>query len=112
MHPADKGTELVVHKTKVNLIAGFLGSGKTTVLRQFLAQTKLTEKVAVLVHDLAEMRVDAQISKRLDADTVELANRCVVRQFSKNFADDLRAMSALGAERVLIEASGSIRAKS
>lgn len=107
MHPADKGTEHVANKIKVNLIGGFLGSGKTTVLRQFLAQPNVAEKTAVLVHDLAEMRVDAQIVQRPDAETAVLANGCVVKQFSKNFSDDLRAMAALGAQRVLIEASGS-----
>jgi G3E family GTPase len=67
----------------------------------------IPERVAVLVHDLNEMRLEAQIVKRPDPDTVELSNGCLCRQFSRNFADDLRAMAALGADRVLIEASGS-----
>lgn len=95
-------------KTKVNLIAGFLGSGKTTVLRQFLAQAKVGERVAVLVHDLQEMRVAPEnIDKTPDAVTQELKNGCVVRQISKTFSEDLASLAAMGVDRVLIEASGS-----
>lgn len=93
-------------KLKVNLIAGFLGSGKTAVLRNFLSQAKLQERVAVLVHDLAELRLDDRVVKRTPG-SIELDNGAICRQFSKNFAEDLRSMSRLGTERVLIEASGS-----
>ena len=47
--------------TKVNLITGFLGSGKTTTLRHLFANKPENEKWAVLVNEFGEIGIDGAL---------------------------------------------------
>ncbi|CNE15730.1 GTP-binding protein [Yersinia nurmii] len=63
--------------TKTNLITGFLGSGKTTLIRQLLAQKPEHEKWAVLVNEFGEIGIDGALLADSGAVLKEIPGGCM-----------------------------------
>ena len=63
--------------TKVNLITGFLGSGKTTTLRHLLANKPENEKWAVLVNEFGEIGIDGALLADTGAVLKEIPGGCM-----------------------------------
>lgn len=67
----------------VVVISGFLGSGKTTLLHRILMENEEQRKIAVLVNDMAEINIDAELLKQTHdvsetkEEFIELTNGCV-----------------------------------
>ena len=57
-------------RVPVTFLAGYLGSGKTTLINSVLATTD--RPVAVFVNDVGSVNVDARLIRRLSGDTLEL----------------------------------------
>lgn len=76
-------------RTPVALVTGYLGSGKTTLIRALLESPKLGE-TAVIVNELGEIGIDHAILRRVDERTVLLASGCVCCTLRGDLADELR----------------------
>ena len=63
--------------TRVNLITGFLGSGKTTTLRHLLASKPADEKWAVLVNEFGEVGIDGALLAETGAVLKEIPGGCM-----------------------------------
>src|SRR5471032_2201471 len=63
--------------TKINLITGFLGSGKPTTIRHLLAQKPQDEKWAVLVNEFGEVGIDGALLADSGAVIKEIPGGCM-----------------------------------
>ncbi|MEM7743465.1 MAG: CobW family GTP-binding protein [Pseudomonadota bacterium] len=89
------------------VIAGFLGTGKTTLVNRILSEAKGT-RYAVLVNDFGAVNVDAGLIAEHDGQTMALTNGCICCSMSDGFTQTmLRLMSQPDAfDHVIVEASG------
>jgi G3E family GTPase len=69
-------TEASPRFTPVTLLTGFLGSGKTTVLRRLLADPALS-RTAVLINEFGEVGLDHHLVERIDETVVLLRSGCL-----------------------------------
>ncbi len=92
---------------KVNLVFGFLGSGKTTLVKHLLAQVGTKEKTAVIVNEFGEVGVDGDILRGQNIDVVELNSGCLCCVLKGSLllaVEELRDKAK--AQRVIVEATG------
>ena len=105
-----------MHKIPVTVITGFLGSGKTTLIRQIL-QNNQGRRIAVLVNEFGEIGIDGELlrdcqvcdeEEDVGSNIVELTNGCLCCTVQEEF---LPTMQELLKRRdqidcILIETSG------
>ncbi len=91
----------------IEIVAGFLGAGKTTFLRHTLAGYGKDSRTVVLVNDFSSVGVDGSLLRERGADVVELPNGCICCSLKKDLAAQLKIIVAQWSpKRVLIEPSG------
>ena len=95
---------------KIDLITGFLGSGKTTFLKKYAAWlVSRGEKIGILENDLGPVNVDMMLLKSLEGENCELemiSGGCDRETHRRRFRTKLIAMGMSGYDRVLVEPSG------
>lgn len=100
-------------KIPVTVITGFLGSGKTTLIRHLMTHSQ-GRRLAVLVNEFGTVGVDGDILKSCaDEDCpaeniVELANGCICCTVADDFIPTIEALMAMPTrpDHILIETSG------
>ncbi|MFZ1726494.1 MAG: cobalamin biosynthesis protein CobW [Albidovulum sp.] len=100
-------------KIPVTVITGFLGSGKTTLIRHLMAHPQ-GKRLAVLVNEFGSVGVDGDILKSCADEScpaeniVELANGCICCTVADDFIPTIEALMALPVrpDHILIETSG------
>ena len=93
----------------VTLLTGFLGSGKTTILRHALQHPEGL-KIAAVVNDVGEIEVDAHLVAAETSNSLSLANGCVCCVLADDLSDQLEMLARSGDyDAVIIEASGDAR---
>ncbi len=91
----------------VTIVAGYLGSGKTTYINKRLGDAGGI-RYAVLVNDFGELNIDVDLIRSSTANSINLANGCVCCSIANDLdgvLDEVRA-SAADIDWVLLEASG------
>ncbi|MBK1670840.1 hypothetical protein CKO28_22745 [Rhodovibrio sodomensis] len=92
---------------EVDVVAGFLGAGKTTYLRRALASVDPDVPTVALINDFGELGVDGSLLSGRGAEVVELPNGCICCSLRQDLAQQLReALVTYKPQRVLIEPSG------
>jgi cobalamin biosynthesis protein CobW len=102
-----------LNKIPVTVITGFLGSGKTTLIRH-LMQNPQGRRLAVLVNEFGSVGVDGEILKSCademcpEENIVELANGCICCTVADDFIPTIEALMArpVRPDHILIETSG------
>lgn len=100
-------------KIPVTVITGFLGAGKTTLIRHLMANPQ-GKRLAVLVNEFGSVGVDGDILKSCADENcpaeniVELANGCICCTVADDFIPTIEALMALPQrpDHILIETSG------
>jgi putative photosynthetic complex assembly protein 2 len=89
------------------IIAGFLGSGKTTFIRRLLAGSDPAVRTLVLVNDFGALGIDGSLLDGRGAEIVELANGCICCSLRHDLERQLQSVILEYApQRVVIEPSG------
>lgn len=100
-------------KVKVHLLAGFLGTGKTTALRHILSQKTASEKWIVIVNEFGEIGIDGAALNNDEVPVAEIAGGCLCcvtgPQLTTTVAQMVRKYRP---DRLFIEASGLAHAAS
>ncbi|MCJ1898782.1 MULTISPECIES: cobalamin biosynthesis protein CobW [Paracoccus] len=100
-------------KTPVTVITGFLGAGKTTLIRHLMSQPQ-GKRLAVLVNEFGTMGVDGEILKSCADENcpaeniMELSNGCICCTVADDFIPTLERLMAMPVkpDHILIETSG------
>jgi cobalamin biosynthesis protein CobW len=100
-------------KIPVTVITGFLGAGKTTLIRHLMANPQ-GKRLAILVNEFGTVGVDGDILKSCADDNcpveniVELANGCICCTVADDFIPTIEALMALPTrpDHIIIETSG------
>ena len=100
-------------KIPVTVITGFLGAGKTTLIRHLMTHPQ-GKRLAILVNEFGTLGVDGDILKSCadancpEENIVELANGCICCTVADDFIPTIEALMALPVrpDHILIETSG------
>ena len=101
----------IMKKIPVTVLSGYLGAGKTTILNELLAN-KENRKLAVIVNDMSEINIDAQLVKdggftRTEEKLVELTNGCICCTLREDLMMEIEKLVALDEfDGIVIESTG------
>src|SRR5436190_2564978 len=102
-----------LQKIPATVITGFLGAGKTTLIRHLLQNAK-GRRIALVINEFGDIGVDGEILKGCgddvcrEEDVVELANGCICCTVAEDFVPTMRKLidRAHPPEHIVIETSG------
>ena len=93
--------------TKIDVISGFLGAGKTTFIKKLLAEALAGEKVVLIENEFGEIAIDGGFLKDAGIEIREMSQGCICCSLVGDFEKALREVIArFNPERVIIEPSG------
>ncbi|MDD3893912.1 MAG: GTP-binding protein [Syntrophomonadaceae bacterium] len=91
---------------KVDVVSGFLGAGKTTLIRMLLKAYE-NERVVLIENEFGEIGIDGELVERDGFDVFEISNGCICCIMKKDFVQVLsRVIEEFKPERIIIEPTG------
>ena len=94
-------------KTKILIISGFLGSGKTTFIKKFIKDSKDLEKTVIIENEFGEVSIDGQVLESEGISVREINSGCICCSLSGNFKDAINDLKkAFDPDTIIIEPSG------
>lgn len=93
--------------TKIDIVSGFLGAGKTTLIKKLLKEVLADTKVVLIENEFGEIGIDGGFLKEAGIEIKEMNSGCICCSLVGDFSTSLKeVLSAYTPERVLIEPSG------
>jgi len=93
--------------TKIDIISGFLGAGKTTLIQKLLKEALQGKKVVLIENEFGEIGIDGGFLKESGVEMKEMNSGCICCSLVGDFGASLQEVLATYApERILIEPSG------
>ena len=93
--------------TKVDIISGFLGAGKTTLIKKLLKEAYQGEKLVLIENEFGEISIDGGFLKDAGIQISEMSSGCICCSLVGDFGKALREVKEqFQPDRILIEPSG------
>ncbi|MBQ8559022.1 MAG: cobalamin biosynthesis protein CobW [Tyzzerella sp.] len=93
--------------TKVDIISGFLGAGKTTFIKQLINQVYAGEKLVLIENEFGEIGIDGGFLKDAGVEITEMNSGCICCTLVGDFSKALqKVLDEYQPDRVIIEPSG------
>lgn len=93
--------------TKVDIISGFLGAGKTTFIKQLINQVFAGEKLVLIENEFGEIGIDGGFLKDAGVEITEMNSGCICCTLVGDFSKALqKVIEEYHPDRVIIEPSG------
>ena len=93
--------------TKIDIVSGFLGAGKTTLIKKLLKDALAGTKVVLIENEFGEIGIDGGFLKEAGIEIKEMNSGCICCSLVGDFGTSLReVMDTYAPERILIEPSG------
>ena len=93
--------------TKIDIISGFLGAGKTTLIKKLLAEAFPGEKLVLIENEFGEISIDGGFLKESGVQISEMSSGCICCSLVGDFNKALKEVEdQFHPDRILIEPSG------
>lgn len=93
--------------TKIDIISGFLGAGKTTLIKKLLSEAFAGEQVVLIENEFGEIGIDGEFLKESGIEIREMNSGCICCSLVGDFGKSLReVVDTYHPDRILIEPSG------
>ena len=93
--------------TKVDIFSGFLGAGKTTLIKKLIAEAYKGEKLVLIENEFGEIGIDGGFMQDAGIEVTEMNSGCICCSLVGDFGKALRkVVEEYAPDRILIEPSG------
>ncbi len=93
--------------TKIDIVSGFLGAGKTTLIKKLLKEALSSEKVVLIENEFGEIGIDGGFLKDAGIEIREMNSGCICCSLVGDFGASLKeVLKEYAPERIIIEPSG------
>ena len=93
--------------TKINVISGFLGAGKTTLIKKLLSDVFKGQKVVLIENEFGEIGIDSGFLKDAGIEITEMNSGCICCSLVGDFGTALKeVLVKFAPDRIIIEPSG------
>ena len=93
--------------TKIEIISGFLGAGKTTLIKKMLKEVFPGEKIVLIENEFGEIGIDGGFLKDAGVQITEMNSGCICCSLVGDFGTALKqVIETYAPDRILIEPSG------
>lgn len=93
--------------TKIDIISGFLGAGKTTLIKKLIAEGLQAEKLVLIENEFGEIGIDGGFLQDAGIEIREMNSGCICCSLVGDFSEALKKVLAQYApDRIIIEPSG------
>ncbi|HOO80713.1 MAG TPA: GTP-binding protein, partial [Lachnospiraceae bacterium] len=93
--------------TKIDVVSGFLGAGKTTLIKKLLKEAWKGEQVVLIENEFGEIGIDGGFLKDAGIEIKEMNSGCICCSLVGDFGTSLKEVLAkYSPDRIVIEPSG------
>ena len=93
--------------SKVDIISGFLGAGKTTLIKKLIKECFNNEKVVLIENEFGEIGIDGSFLKDAGIEITEMNSGCICCSLVGDFSEALKkVVDEFHPDRIIIEPSG------
>ena len=102
-----KNKEVIITMTKIDIFSGFLGAGKTTLIKKLIKEAFQGEKLVLIENEFGEIGIDGGFMKDAGINVTEMNSGCICCSLVGDFGAALEeVLEKYHPDRIIIEPSG------